>query len=47
MTEYLRFTALTLIGLILALVLGKQSKELGLLLTLGVCTHLCRGALAL
>jgi hypothetical protein len=46
MTEYLRFTAVTLIGLILALVLGKQSKELGLLLTLGVCTLVSIGALA-
>lgn len=46
MTEYLRWTAVTLIGLILALVLGKQSKELGLLLTLGVCTLVSIGALA-
>ena len=38
--------AVTLIGLILALVLGKQSKELGLLLTLGVCTLVSIGALA-
>ena len=46
MTEYLRFTAVTLIGLILALVLGKQSKELGLLLTMGVCALVSIGALA-
>ena len=46
MTEYLRWMAVTLIGLILALVLGKQSKELGLLLTLGVCTLVSIGALA-
>lgn len=37
MAEYLRWTAVVLIGLILALVLGKQSKEMGLLLTLAVC----------
>ena len=46
MTEYLRFTAVTLIGLILALVLGRQSKELGLLLTMGVCALVSIGALA-
>ena len=46
MTEYLRFTAVTLIGLILALVLGKQSKELGLVLTMGVCALVSIGALA-
>ena len=46
MTEYLRFTAVTLIGLILALVLGKQSKELGLLLTMGVCALVSIGAMA-
>ena len=46
MTEYLRFTAVTLIGLILTLVLGKQSKELGLLLTMGVCALVSIGALA-
>ena len=47
MTEYLRFTAVTLIGLILALVVGRQSKELGLLLTMGVCALVSIGALAL
>ena len=46
MTEYLRFTAVTLIGLILALVLGKQSKELGLLLTMGVCALVSIGAMS-
>ncbi len=46
MTEYLRFTAVTLVGLILALVLGRQSKELGLLLTMGVCALVSIGALA-
>ena len=46
MTEYLRWTAVTLIGLILALVLGKQSKELGLLLTMGVCALVSIGAMA-
>ena len=46
MTEYLRFTAVTLVGLILALVLGKQSRELGLLLTMGVCALVSIGALS-
>ncbi len=45
MTEYLRWTAVTLIGLILALVLGKQSKEMGLLLTLAVCVLVSIAAL--
>ena len=46
MTEYLRFTAVTRIGRILALVLGRQSIELGLLLTMGVCALVSIGALA-
>ena len=46
MTEYLRYTAVTLVGVILAIVLGKQSKELGLLLTMGVCALVSIGALA-
>lgn len=37
MAEYLRWTAVVLIGVILSLVLGKQSKDMGLLLTLAVC----------
>ena len=36
---------MTLIGLILALVLGKQSKEMGLLLTLAVCVLVSIAAL--
>ena len=45
MTEYLRWTALTLVGLILALVLGKQAREMGLLLTLAVCVLVSIAAL--
>lgn len=45
MAEYLRFSAVVLIGLILALVLGKQSKEMGLLLTLAVCVLVSIAAL--
>ena len=45
MAEYLRWAAVVLIGLILALVLGKQSKEMGLLLTLAVCVLVSIAAL--
>lgn len=45
MAEYLQWTALILIGLILSLVLGKQSKDMSLLLTLAVCVLVCLGAL--
>ena len=37
MGEYLRFAAAALIGLILVLVVGRQSKDLSLLLSLAVC----------
>ena len=36
---------MALIGLILSLVLSKQSKDMGLLLTLAVCVLVCLGAL--
>ena len=45
MTEYLRFAAAALIGLILTLVVGRQSKDLSLLLSLAVCVLLCLGAM--
>ena len=45
MTEYLRFAAAALVGLILTLVVGRQSKDLSLLLSLAVCVLLCLGAL--
>lgn len=45
MAEYLQWTAVILIGLILSLVLGKQSKDMSLLLTLAVCVLACLGAL--
>ena len=45
MAEYLQWTALILIGLILSMVLGKQSKDMSLLLTLAVCVLVCLGAL--
>ena len=38
MGEYLRWTAVVLAGLILSLVLRQRSGELGVLLTLAVCT---------
>lgn len=45
MAEYLQWTAVILIGLILSLVLGKQSRDMSLLLTLAVCVLVCLGAL--
>lgn len=46
MTEYLQLAAVVLIGVILSQVLKKQSKELGLLLTLAVCVLVSMGAAA-
>lgn len=45
MAEYLQWTALILIGLILSIVLGRQSRDMSLLLTLAVCVLVCLGAL--
>ncbi len=45
MTEYLRLAAAALIGLILTLVVGRQSRDLSLLLSLAVCVLLCLGAM--
>jgi stage III sporulation protein AD len=45
MVEYLQWAAVVLIGLILSLVLGRQSKDMSLLLTLAVCVLVCLGAL--
>ena len=46
MTEYLRLAAAALVGLILTLVVGRQSKDLSLLLSAAVCVLLCLGAMA-
>ena len=45
MGEYLRFAAAALIGLILVLVVGRQSRDLGMLLSLTVCVLLALGAM--
>lgn len=45
MGEYIRWTAVVLMGLVLSLVVGKQSKDLSLLLTLAVCVLVCLGAM--
>ena len=45
MTEYLRLASAALVGLILTLVVGRQSKDLGLLLSLAVCVLLGLGAM--
>lgn len=41
----MRFAAAALMGLILTLVVGRQSKDLSLLLSLAVCVLLCLGAM--
>ena len=46
MGEYLRWAAVVLVGVILSLVVGRQSKDMSLLLTLAVCVMVCIGALA-
>ncbi|MBQ4550556.1 MAG: hypothetical protein IJA49_05640 [Oscillospiraceae bacterium] len=46
MGEYLRWAAVVLVGLILALVVGRQSKDMSLLLTLAVCVLVCLGAVS-
>ena len=45
MGEYLQWAAVVLVGVILALVVGRQSKDMGLLLSLAVCVLVCLGAL--
>ena len=45
MADYLRWTAAVLIGLILSLVISKQSKDMSLLLTLAVCVMVCIAAM--
>ena len=45
MGEYLRFAAAAIIGLILVLVVGRQSRDLGILLSLAVCVLLALGAM--
>lgn len=46
MAEYLRWTAVVLIGLIISMVLGKQSRDMSLLLTLTVCLMVSMAAMA-
>lgn len=45
MAEYIRWAAVVLIGVILSLVIGRQSKDMSVLLTLAVCVLVCVGAL--
>ena len=45
MGEYIRWTAMVLTGLVLSLVVGKQAKDFGILLTLAVCVIVCLGAM--
>ena len=45
MAEYIRYVSLVLIGLVLSLVVGRQSKDMSLLLTLAVCILACLGAM--
>ena len=46
MGEYLRWAAVVLVGVILALVVGRQSKDMSLLLTLAVCVLVSIAALS-
>jgi stage III sporulation protein AD len=41
MGEYLRWAAVVLVGVILTIVVGKQSRDMSLLLTLTVCVMVC------
>ena len=41
MGEYLRWAAVVLVGVILTIVVGKQSRDMSLLLTLSVCVMVC------
>lgn len=45
MAEYIRWAAVVLIGVILSLVIGRQSKDMSVLLTLAVCVLVCVGVL--
>ena len=45
MAEYIRWTAVVLIGVILSLVVGKQARDMSLMLTLAVCVLVGLGAL--
>ena len=45
MGEYLRWAAVVLVGVILALVVSRQSRDMSLLLTLAVCALVCTAAL--
>lgn len=44
METFLRAIAMALIGVILVLVVGRQSRDMALLLSLGVCAGLCMAA---
>lgn len=44
MDVFVKAAALVLTGVILSLVLGKQSREMGMLLSLGICCMVCAAA---
>lgn len=41
MEQFLQAVGLALVGVILALVVGKQSRDMSLLLSLGICCGIC------
>ena len=45
MAEYIKWAAVVLVGLILSLVIGRQSRDMSLLLTLAVCVLVSVAAL--
>lgn len=44
METFLQAVGLALIGVVLTLIVGKQSRDMALLLSLGVCAAVCIGA---
>lgn len=46
MEQFLQSVALVLVAVVLVLVVGKQSRDMGLLLSLGVCCGVCLTAVA-
>lgn len=46
MEEFLRWAAVALIAVMLSLVIGKQSRDMSLMLTLAVCVLMCVAAVS-
>ena len=46
METFLRGIALVLVGVILSLIISRQNRDLGVLLSIGICTMICISAAA-